>query len=121
MSDFHVLTQNTDQKTVNVVFHIPIPATGINQAGVSWQDAVVREQGGINNISSVLNDITAEELSSLKSGALVEKQDTVRFSTTDLTNAERLQEIKDHFNGLKTELITEKQITLAFIGYAGNI
>lgn len=121
MSDFHILTQSDNQKTITVIFHIPIPSTGVNDAGISWQAAVVMAQGGADAITSSLPDISAEELSSLKAGAIVEKQTTVRFSSTNLTNAQRLQEIKDAFNVTKTELVSEKQNSLAFIGYAGNV
>jgi len=121
MSDYHILTQGRDKKTINVLFHIPIPATGTNDVGISWQAAVVREQGGADAISSNFLDISAEELSALKAGSIVEKQVTVRFSSTILTNAQRLQEIKNTFNTMKTEFVSEKQIDLAFIGYAGNV
>lgn len=114
---FHILTQAKDQNTVNVVFHIPVPAT-LNEAGITWREAVVRE---IGTVSSVLPDIEPAELILLESGALIEKSESVRFSSIYLTNAQRLQEIKDRYNILKIELIAEKQITLAFMGYGGDV
>jgi len=120
MSDYHILTQQKNQNTVNVVYHIPVPGTN-NEAGITWQEAVVAEAGGADNIVSVLPDILSEELIDLKAGALVEKVETVRFSSIYLTNAQRLQEIKDRYTALKSELIAEKQITLAFMGYSGEV
>lgn len=121
MSDFHVLTQANDKKTVNVVFHISVPASGTNDAGISWRNAVVKEQGGADNIVSVLPDITTQEESALKSGELIERLEPVRFSSISITNAQRLQEIRNHFNSLSQEIIAEKQITLDFMGYEGDV
>lgn len=119
--NFHILTMDEKLKTANVIFHIPIPATGTNQAEISWQDAVVRELGGADNINSKLPDISIEEETDLKAGVLFEKQMFVRFSSTDLTNAERLAEIKAKFAEIQTTLIAEQQITLNWIGFQGNV
>lgn len=118
--DFHILTQSKDQNTINAVFHIFVPATN-NDAGITWQQAVVKEAGGADKIVSVLSDISSAELTAMKSGSLIEKVENVRFSSIFLTNAQRLQEVKDRYNVLKTLLIEEKQITLAFMGYKGDI
>lgn len=117
MPDIHILTQDKDQRTVNVVFHVPVPIT-LNEAGITWQAAVVKEAG---EITSVLLDIDPAELTSLQAGALIEKVENVRFSTTGLTNAERLQEVKDQYNIVSAELIAEKQTTLAFIGFETEV
>lgn len=115
--DIHILTVDKGQKSASVVFHIPVPTTGANGAGLSWPDAVVREQGGSGSIASVLPGISAGEDTALKAGELIEYITSVRFSSRHLTNAERLAEIKNAFAEIKTDLIAEKQITLAFIGY----
>ena len=118
--NFHILTQAKDQNTIQVVFHIPIP-TGNNEVGVSWRDAIVKEAGGADNIVSVLLDIDPTELTNMKSGALIELVENVRFSSIFLNNAQRLQQVKDRYNIVKTELIAEKQITLVFMGYGGDV
>ena len=115
--DYHILTQAKDQNTVQAVFHIPVPV-GNNEVGTSWQDAVVKEQG---EIISVLPDIDPAELTLMQSGALIELIENVRFSSIFLDNAQRLQQVKDRYNVVKIELIAEKQITLAFMGYGGNV
>lgn len=120
MSNYHVLMQAKDQNTVNVVAHLPVPAT-LNTAGLTWQQAVVQEAGGADNITSVLPDIDPVELADMKSGALVEKVESVRFSSIYLTNAQRLQQVKDWYGALKASLIEEKQITLNFMGYSGEV
>lgn len=118
--NFHVLTQDEKRKSAKVIFHIPIPAT-TNSAGISWQQAVVKEQGGEDAILSQLPDITAEEQSELTSGALLERQVNVRFSSINLTNAQRLQEIRAAYAATSSEIIAKKQVTLDFMGYEGAV
>lgn len=119
--DYHVLTQDKWKKSIQVVFHVPVPATGVNSVGVQWQAAIVKELGGVDNINSVLPDITETELNQLKAGALIERSATVYFQTVNMTNAQRVAQIEAYFNMIKTELIAEKAITLDFIGYSANV
>jgi len=121
MSNYHILTQEKKKRSIRVVFHIPVPAAGTNEAGISWRDAVVLEQGGSVNIVSVLPDITQQEISDLKAGELIEKLETVRFSTINLTNVQRKEEIETLFNQTKASLIAEKQIALEWIGYEAGV
>ena len=115
--NFHILVQTKNQNTIQVVFHIPVPV-GNNEVGISWRDAVVKEQG---EIISILPDIDPAELTLMQSGALIEMVENVRFSSIFLDNAQRLQQVKDRYNVVKIELIAEKQITLAFMGYGGDV
>ncbi len=115
--DIHILTFAENKKTVSCIFHIPVPPSGQNQAGISWRDAIVKEQGGASGIKSVLPDVTTQEDSALKAGVVLEVPFTVRFSSTHLTDAERLQEVKNKFNAEKAKILTQKQATLAFMGF----
>ena len=121
MSNFHILSGDDKRKIIQVVFHVPIPAGGTNTAGISWQAAVVLAQGGADNIVSVLPGVTPQEESDLKAGVIYEVQNSVRFSSVNLTNAQRLQEVKDYFTALLSDFIAEKQITLDFMGYEGDV
>ena len=121
MSDYHLLTQNVESKSVSVVFHIAIPSTGENAAGISWQDAVVLEQGGSENIVSVLPGITTQEDTQLKSGALIEKRKTVRYSGIGIVPAQKKAEIEAEFNSLKASVVADKQVILEWIGYQANV
>ena len=120
MADFHVLTQDTKRRSVSVVFHFGIPAA-LNAAGITWRDAVVQEHGGAANIVSTLPAISTEEDSALKSGALLEQPETVRFSSINLTNAQRLAEIQAVYTEVLAEIVAEKQISLEFMGLAGSV
>ena len=114
--DIHVLTLNKTSKIINCIFHIPIPST-LNQASISWQTAVVRDAGGADNIVSAIIGGSPAEDTLLKSGALIEVAAAVCFSSEDLTNAERLQEIKDRYAIVSSGVIEDKQIRLLFMGH----
>lgn len=120
MSDYHILNTDVNLKTVSCVFHIPIPAAN-NAVGVSWQDALVRSLGGADEISSVLTDITSAELSAMKAGSIYENVATVRFTSLNLTNAQRLAEVEAAYTEAKNAILTEKQITLNFYGKSGDV
>lgn len=121
MSDYHILQQDKEQKTVSVIFHIAIPAAGTNEAGLSWRDAIVRDQGGSGSISSVLTDISPTEDTKLKAGELYEQQETVRFSSKELTPSQKRTEIEAQFTAKSSEIIAEKQVTLQWIGFDANV
>lgn len=120
MSDYHIFETDIRLKTVNLVFHIPIPV-GNNAVGVSWQDALVLSLGGADAITSVLAGITPDELNAMKAGSIYEKNMIVRFSSLDLTNAERLAEIEAAYTASETDILAEKQVTLNFYGKSGEV
>lgn len=120
MSNYHIRETDLKLKTVNTVFHIPIPATN-NAVGVSWQAALALSLGGAVAISSVLTDITPEEESDMKAGSIFEISTTMRFSSLDLTDAQRLGEIESAYTEAQTNILIEKQITLNFYGKSGDV
>ncbi len=120
MSDYHIRNTSEDLKTANAVFHIPIPATN-NAVGVSWQDALVLSLGGADAITSVLTDITPAELSAMKAGSIYERVETVRFSSTNLSNAQRLVDVESARIAAEADILNEKQITLNFYGKSGDV
>lgn len=121
MADYHILTQDKQKKSVAVIFHIPVPDTGTNQADIGWRDAVVSDQGGSGNITSGLSGIDPSEDTQLKSGEIIEKRETVRFSSKNLDIAAKKAEIEARFNELKIELIDAKKVELEWMGYEGNV
>lgn len=42
MSNYHILTQDIKQKTATVVFHIPVPAAGLNQPRIITTNKINR-------------------------------------------------------------------------------
>lgn len=57
----------------------------------------------------------------MKAGSIFEKVETIRFSSLNLTNAQRLAEVEVAFTEAKTEILNEKQVTLNFYGKAGEV
>lgn len=119
MSDFHILEQAPDQKTVSVACHFPVAATN-NEAGISYRDALVAylTRGGAT-ISSDVAD--AGELTQMQAGEVYEHQTSVRFSSLNLTNAQRLAEVQAFYNTEKTKVQADLQTRLAFYGYGGDV
>ena len=120
MSDYHIREVAADKKTINVVFHLPIPATN-NAVGVPWRTALVAHLGGADAITSVLLDIGGADLTALKDGSLYEQVLTIRFSSTTLTDAERLAEIIARYSAELTEVHSNLQATLDYYGRVGDV
>jgi hypothetical protein len=124
MSNYHIRDLPVENgnviKTVNVVFHIPIPVAN-NAVGIPWRDALVRYLGGAANIVSVLPEISTQEDSDMKAGALFEKSVSVRFTSTNLTDAQRLSQVKEAFTVEKTAELATKQAQLKYFGKEGDV
>lgn len=121
MSDYHILEMALDQKTINVVFHIKIPAVGESSAGVQWRDAVVKSLGGTAQIKSVLPDLQKAENDLLVTGGLIEIPQTIRFTAINITNVQRKAEVEQAFTLRKNKVLGDKQIELAWIGHSGDV
>lgn len=120
MSDYHIREVAKDLKTVNVVFHLPIPATN-NTVGTAWRGAVVAHKGGADAITSVLLDILSADLTKMKSGELVESAFTMRFSSIALTDAQRLAEVEARYSLELSAVLANLQATLKYYGKAGDV
>lgn len=121
MADYHVLAQDKQGKSVDVVFHISVPNDVPNRADLAWKAAIVLKAGGADQITSCLSNISEAEETQLKAGEILEKRDTVRFSQISLSDAEKLSEIEAEFNRLMTDLITEIKLTHNWVGYEDNV
>ncbi len=124
MSHYHIREVAAEAgnmiKTVNVVFHIPIPV-GNNVVSIPWRDALVRHLGGAAKIISVLPEISTQEDSDMKAGIIFEKSMTVRFTSITLTDAQRLAQIEVAFTAEKTAELAVKQVELKYFGKEGDV
>ena len=120
MADYHIKEVSANKKTINVVYHLPIPATN-NAVGTAWRTALVNHQGGADAITSVLLDIASEDLAELKAGSLYEKSITLRFSSTNLTNPERLAEVEAKYTAELAAVQANLQATLEYYGREGDV
>lgn len=120
MSDYHIQESAIDLKTIRAIYHIPVPV-GSNTVGISWRNALVAYKGGADEITSELLGIPSADLTAMKAGELLEHCTTYRFSVLELTDAEKLAEIKAAYTTARTSLITVLQVILKYYGYAGDI
>ena len=114
--DLHVLTQDPQNKTVDVVFHVAVPA-GNNAAGVAWSTAVVQHLAPV----STLPGVSTTEANAVAAGTLLEVQETVRFSSVTLTNAQRLAQIRAAYTARSAALLDELGVRLNFWGYQEEV
>lgn len=121
MADYHIRVQGLQEKSAQIVFHIPIPGTGTNEANIQWRAVVVMGLGGIGNIESMLYDIDAAELVKLESGELYEYSERVVFSRKGLSAAAKKVEIEARFTALATEILNNRQVVLEWMGYEGTV
>jgi hypothetical protein len=107
MSDYHILDKSSDSRYAEVCVHLPIPSSQ-NVAGNALSDPTLTYQratkerleaddlaaGGDGTIKSKVPDIEAAELTQLQNGEIVEEPVSFRFSSLELTNAQRSSEIE---------------------------
>jgi hypothetical protein len=119
MADFHILSQSNDLKTVTCAFHITVPDIN-NSAGISYRTALVIS--GVNE-TQVGNLTTAypAEVTALANGSLLEVIETIRFSILGLNNTQKLAEIETAYTNRQAQLLADKQVELAFTGYAADV
>jgi hypothetical protein len=123
MSNYHLLTQAQDKKTINVIFHIPIPDVQ-NAAEKSYRLALkemLEHASETGTIESICPDITAAELTQIQNGEIYEISRSKRFSSLSLTNAQKRDELDVEFNILKTEARSELQIELEWWGLKRDV
>ena len=120
--DYHIREISKNGKTVNVVFHLPIPDAGTNQAGISWRTAIVKSLGGADEITSVIPSIQGQqEETDMKAGAIVEINESVRFGSIYLSTANKKAKIEARYSELLADLVTNKQKELLFMGFSDNV
>ena len=118
--NYHILKQSSKKDTVEVVFHIPIPATN-NFAIKTFQIALKERltQNGVV-ISSIVPNIDSTELTQLQNGELLEVVENINFSA-NLTNVQKREIIRTRFSILSSEISVRIQDELRFWGFAENI
>ena len=107
----HILEQDVGNKTVNCIFHIPVPDEA-NAVGVNWRIAVVRSL----KPAPLLNWNSQDENTQIENGEVLEIMEAVRFSSVGLTDTERLLEIDAAYTTRSATLLSELAVKLNFYG-----
>lgn len=114
--DYHILEQDIENKSVQVVFHIPVP-DGMNAVNVPWSEAIVQALSPSPHMSWN-NEV---ENLQIVAGTVLEVVGDVRFSSRDLTNQQRLEEVVAGYNDSKDKLLADLSTRLAFFGHKGDV
>lgn len=123
MSNYHLLMQARDKKTVNVVFHIPIPDVD-NAADKKYRLALkekLERQSESGIIESVCPDINPAELAQIQNGEIYEITRSKRFSSLSLTNVQKRDELDAEYNKLKTEALNELKVMLKWWSFKRDV
>jgi len=116
---FYIREQSLDQKTIRVVCHINVPASGNNSAVIQWRTVLVSHLGGTANISSIIPEVQGtQEEADMKAGAVYEIGKTYRFRRIGLDTAEKNSEITAWYSNAKDKIWADLQVTLQFLGHS---
>lgn len=109
MSNYHILDTNRKLTKARVIFHIEIPDE-LNNDSTNYRTAVLEWQGGGTISSKVPNLDTefASEYAAMQTGEIYEYEDTVTFSSADLTNVQKRNEIDDWYTDLSNNFVNDK-------------
>lgn len=120
MSDYHILEQDKDKKGYTVAFHFPV-ANANNSAGRSWRTCLAEykvKDGG--SLTSRVPNIDGAEQTQINGGEVNEVVQFFRFSSANLTAAQKKGEIDAAWNTIKTDKESELQVILENWGRALN-
>jgi hypothetical protein len=125
MSDYHVMTQGEKKKTAQVVMHIPVPNVN-NQIGVNYRLALKQLlestlPEGQTQIESRYPGTGAPELAQLQNGEVYEAVRTYRFSSINLTPAQKQAELDTFYRDANAAVLAEKQDELEYWGYDRDV
>ncbi len=106
--------------SAQVIFHVDIPNAD-NAAEKNYRDRVVRmvdpaNAGVVSAIPWLADDYAAQQ-AKLDSGQVFEKSDTVKFTSAELTSAQRRDEIISRANAIEAEVVARLQLELEWAGY----
>ena len=120
MSDYHVIEQAQDKKTIRVVYHFPIPAAAQNAAGIDYRSIVQK----CCDLTSQLPNFETEfasEYTDMQIGAVIERVVVMRFSSINLTPAEKRAEIEAQYEPERVAEFDRLQIEWEWYGYSNDV
>ena len=111
MANIHVREKDKKDKTVNCIFHFSVPATN-NAVGQPWNEVIQKSKKPV----PLMDDNDSTENANISSGSVLEYPETVRFSSTNLTNAQRMVEIQSAYTARQTRVFADLASELGFFG-----
>jgi len=133
MSNYHILIQSEDKKTITMALHYTVPVASQNEVGYLHRDliAMVRKVfitnpstglvvGSIESRVPYLADDFAAEYAQLQTGEVIEEITTYRFSILGMTPIEKKAEIDAVWTVKQAETFAKLQAQLEFYHYDGD-
>lgn len=111
MANIHIREKDRMDKTVNCIFHFAVPATQ-NANGTDWNEVIQKAMKPV----PLMDDNDSTENANITAGSVLELAETMRYSSTNLTNTQRLAEIQAYYLIRKNEVFGELASTLDFFG-----
>lgn len=123
MSEYHILESALDGKTIKVVFHCQLSAgeqDWTNEAGQTSVWCILRSK----DLSSQLPEFQADfpqEYTDMNAGKVLEKLETVRFSSINLTAAQKKAEIEAKYVGWRAGMVSDLTKEFEWYGYDNDV
>ena len=114
--DIHIREKDKQNKTINCIFHFVVPATN-NAIGIPWNQVIQKAKSPV----PLMPDNDSTENAQISAGSFYEIQETVRFSTINLTNEQRIAEVKAFYQNRMTDVFETLGSELDFFGFNMNV
>jgi hypothetical protein len=122
--DYHVLTGTPDGNRFRFAFHVPVPGTGTNRAGIQWRTALI--DSGLGG-STVLPDgdgtggtISAAEKAEVEAGSVYEL-----IRQIDTNPGETATQFRDRVDSLFPGIVSQTQAhlqnALSYFGFTRDV
>jgi hypothetical protein len=120
VANWHVLTGSADGNSFTLVYHVPVPGTGTNRAGVQWRPALLNSGLGGKTVlpdgDGTGGTVSAAEKASIAAGALFEVVEALATNPGE-TAAALQARVDAYFAALTSRVQAELQARLAYFGY----
>lgn len=127
MSNYHILSQSNDRWSIQLVDHYTVPAVAQNSVGILYTDIVKKCCDLTSQLPNHQTEF-ATEYQNMQDGKVIERAINFRFSSSDLTAAQKKAEIENGTVSGELGYIARKAKELArlaieweWYGYSGNV
>jgi len=123
MSEYHILESAVDGKTVRVVFHCVLTAgeqAWTNAAGKTSVWCILRSRDLSSQLPNFATDFP-DEYQDMQDGKVTEGLQNVRFSSINLTAAQKRAEIEAAYTAWRSECISDMQKEFQWYGYDNDV
>ena len=112
--------RHREAKAIQVVYHFPVAAAAENAANILYRDIVKLCCDLTSQIPNLETDFPVE-YASMQNGAVIERRRTVRFSSINLTPAQKRAEIEAQYTPFQTEVFDQLQTEWEWYGYNNDV